>query len=158
MTDLRSQQSIAERLRAACDGHPAANIPWPHRVLHEAADEIARLELQVKTYRDTTHVLREELKFISASTIEACAKVADTRADICADAVAKIDAGELYQDIPTAKATENCARMEAVHIASLIRALSQAPVTDAAACSGMDQIKRGMEEYQHLDSGRNSHD
>ena len=34
---------IAERLRAACNGHPAAKVPWPHRVLHEGADEIDRL-------------------------------------------------------------------------------------------------------------------
>ena len=34
---------IVERLRASCVGHPIAEVPWPHRILHEAADEIARL-------------------------------------------------------------------------------------------------------------------
>jgi hypothetical protein len=33
---------IAEKLRGACVGKPAV-IQWPHRVLHEAADEIERL-------------------------------------------------------------------------------------------------------------------
>lgn len=32
------------RLRAACIGHPFAKIPWPHRLLHDAAMEIERLE------------------------------------------------------------------------------------------------------------------
>lgn len=50
-----------------------------------------------------------------------CAKVADDRAAICADAVAKIEAGDLYPGIPTARASETCARMEAEHIARLIR-------------------------------------
>ena len=52
---------------------------------------------------------------------EACAKIADDREAICADAVAKVEAGELYQGIPTAAATESCARLEAAHIARLIR-------------------------------------
>lgn len=52
---------------------------------------------------------------------EACAVIADKREAICADAVAKIEAGELYRDIPTAAATESCARLEAAHIARLIR-------------------------------------
>ena len=34
---------ILNRLRDASSGHPDAIIPWPHRVLHEAADEIERL-------------------------------------------------------------------------------------------------------------------
>ena len=36
---------VAARLRAACVGHPAAKISWPHRLLHEGADEIERLRL-----------------------------------------------------------------------------------------------------------------
>lgn len=57
---------------------------------------------------------------------EACAKIADEREAICADAVAKIDAGELYLGIPTAAATEGCARLEASHIARLIRKRGEA--------------------------------
>lgn len=34
---------IVEKLRGASSNHPDAVIPWPHRVLHEAADEIERL-------------------------------------------------------------------------------------------------------------------
>jgi len=53
--------------------------------------------------------------------IEDCAKVADEREAICAEAVEMVCAGTLYPDIPTAAATENSARMEASHIAGLIR-------------------------------------
>ena len=38
---------IVERLRAAANGHPAAEISWPHRVLHDAADEIERLRARL---------------------------------------------------------------------------------------------------------------
>lgn len=56
--------------------------------------------------------------------IDQCAAIADERAAICADAVAKIKAGELYKETAkTSVQTENCARLEAVHIAELIRAL-----------------------------------
>lgn len=58
---------------------------------------------------------------------ERCARVADDREAICADAVRKIEAGELYRDIPTARATEECARLEAAHIGRLIRQLGDAP-------------------------------
>jgi len=34
---------LPERLREVCNGHPAAKINWPHRLLHDAADEIERL-------------------------------------------------------------------------------------------------------------------
>lgn len=34
---------VAARLRKACNGHPHAKVPWPHRVLHEGADTIDAL-------------------------------------------------------------------------------------------------------------------
>jgi site-specific DNA-methyltransferase (adenine-specific) len=36
--------ALSLSLRQACNGHPYAKIPWPHRLLHEAADEIERLQ------------------------------------------------------------------------------------------------------------------
>ena len=36
--------NIVERLHDACNGHPHAKIPWPHRLLHDARDEITRLQ------------------------------------------------------------------------------------------------------------------
>lgn len=43
--------TLAQRLRACCHGRPA-NIAWPHRILHEAADEIERLQKgKVKTIK-----------------------------------------------------------------------------------------------------------
>lgn len=40
--------SLHDRLMAAANGHPSAEIPWPHRVLHDAADRITELEQFVK--------------------------------------------------------------------------------------------------------------
>lgn len=68
--------------------------------------------------RDTT---RKRVARSLMAEREACAVIADERAAICADAVAEIEAGRLYKDIPTARATEDCARAEAEHIARLIR-------------------------------------
>ena len=36
-------EDIVDKLRWAACGHPFAKIYWPHRVMHEAADEIERL-------------------------------------------------------------------------------------------------------------------
>lgn len=47
---VEKMDDLQTRLRAACNGHPAAKIPWPHRLLHEAADEIDRLNALVKEY------------------------------------------------------------------------------------------------------------
>ena len=38
---------IIDKLLAACVGHPVTNIPWPHRVLHDAAEEITRLRAEL---------------------------------------------------------------------------------------------------------------
>lgn len=37
---------IVKRLTDACNGHPDAKIPWPHRLLHDAIDEIKMLRSQ----------------------------------------------------------------------------------------------------------------
>ncbi len=42
---------IVDRLLAACHGHPNAEIPWPHRPLHRAREEIERLEGINETHR-----------------------------------------------------------------------------------------------------------
>lgn len=41
-----SELSIEEKLRDAASGHPFATVKWPHRVLHDAADEITRLRAE----------------------------------------------------------------------------------------------------------------
>lgn len=42
---------IVARLRAACNGYPHAEIAWPHRLLHEAADKIEHLLPYVEAFR-----------------------------------------------------------------------------------------------------------
>lgn len=42
---------IVEKLGEASKGHPAAKIAWPHRILHESADEIDRLRKIEKAAR-----------------------------------------------------------------------------------------------------------
>ncbi len=70
-------------------------------------------------------VMQPELDAAYRRGVEDAAKVADDRAAICFDAVAKIEAGTLYPNRPRAEtaATERCAGMEAAHIARSIRAL-----------------------------------
>ena len=41
---MSEMTELAERLKDACHGHPHAKIPWPHRILHEAAAAIERLD------------------------------------------------------------------------------------------------------------------
>jgi hypothetical protein len=48
---------IIERLKEACNGHPAAKIPWPHRLLHDAIAEIERLR-DDRNIRTGAHILR----------------------------------------------------------------------------------------------------
>lgn len=52
------------------------------------------------------------------------AMIANHRAAICEDAVHEIEAGRLYPSLDRSRtlATENCARLEASHIAELIEA------------------------------------
>ena len=52
--------SIATELRSACQGHPHAKIPWPHRLLHKSAHYIDQLEAQ------NTH-LREALERLASN-------------------------------------------------------------------------------------------
>lgn len=42
---------IKQRLKEACNGHPVAEIPWPHRLLHTAADYIEQLENALEARR-----------------------------------------------------------------------------------------------------------
>lgn len=48
---LGQGDDLPNRLREACDGHPHAKIPWPHRLLHEAAEEILRLRKDGERFR-----------------------------------------------------------------------------------------------------------
>ena len=38
---------IKDRLLAACNGHPTAAIPWPHRLLHDAIDQIEAQQARI---------------------------------------------------------------------------------------------------------------
>jgi hypothetical protein len=76
MAELRtdSEEKLVERLREACNGHPHAKIAWPHRVLHEAADTIARLvaerdEARALTLRQNEYLTNAALAMVSARTM-----------------------------------------------------------------------------------------
>ena len=54
--------ALSLRLRQACNGHPYAKIPWPHRLLHEAADEIERLQTAIsETLTENAHLADGEV-------------------------------------------------------------------------------------------------
>ena len=38
---------VVKRLLEACNGYPFAKIPWPHRILHEAVEEIQTLRAEI---------------------------------------------------------------------------------------------------------------
>lgn len=42
---------IGGRLRDACNGHPSAQIPWPHALLHDAANAIESLRAENQRMR-----------------------------------------------------------------------------------------------------------
>ena len=39
---------IKAKLLAACNGHPAAEIPWPHRLLHDAVEHIDSQQARIE--------------------------------------------------------------------------------------------------------------
>ena len=41
-----------DKLRALCVGHPAATIAWPHRELHEVADQMDRITLALRQLQE----------------------------------------------------------------------------------------------------------
>jgi len=62
---------LVERLRAACVGHPYAKIEWPHRLLHEAASQLAAVTAE----RDALALSWSE-QLTRATTAEAQLKAA----------------------------------------------------------------------------------
>jgi hypothetical protein len=96
----------------------------PDDIPQDVWDKVAELVWSPKD-DDFTAIARAILA-AKAEEREACAQLADERANICADAVTKINAGELYKDVPLAAATESCAGLEASHIARLIRKREEA--------------------------------
>ena len=61
---------IVKRIRAACDGHPAAQIPWPHLLLHEAADDIERLEAALKEIAELDDARSDEARGIARHALQ----------------------------------------------------------------------------------------
>jgi hypothetical protein len=114
---------------------------WDHDItaLENGVTALRQSETALATYRDTNHVLREELKFISARMIEACAKVAE--------------AVQL-------RMKEEC-DFGAGIAAREIRTLSQAPVTDGAVedkihdlalfIGNESRIYAGLEPYTDIE-------
>jgi hypothetical protein len=60
---------LASRLRAACQGHPAAKIPWPHRLLHEAADFIENGMPTDMEELEQLRIMRQETRPIKGAAL-----------------------------------------------------------------------------------------
>lgn len=60
----KEPQDIIDQLRVACEGHPHAIIPWPHRMLHDAIAEIEKL-------RKRTEITSLEFLFSGGTTFTA---------------------------------------------------------------------------------------
>ena len=50
---------IKEKLLAACKGHPAAEIPWPHRLLHDAVEHIESQQARIEALEDFNYRRRK---------------------------------------------------------------------------------------------------
>ena len=60
---------IKDRLLAACNGHPTAAIPWPHRLLHDAIDQIEAQQARIAELEDSVRFFAircEELQEIQS--------------------------------------------------------------------------------------------
>jgi hypothetical protein len=102
---------------AAIAGKPLQSMDiW--QAYAAAQEELREANAALKMYRDTNHVLSEELKFISTKTIEACAKIADPWPGF--------NVGQKMEE-PDLSVIEVRTK-----IAAAIRALAQSPATDAA--------------------------
>lgn len=70
---------IIERLREACVGHPDARVPWPHRVLHDAIDEISRLRADRNSWKEMVERLEAILEVVSADEYHRAVSVLEER-------------------------------------------------------------------------------
>lgn len=61
---------IRDRLMQAANGHPNAEIPWPHRVLHDAKAEIDRLQSEL----EKTNEERDKFKWQVRDTCQRAEK------------------------------------------------------------------------------------
>lgn len=105
---------LVDRLKAACVGHPTAEIPWPHRLLHEAADSIEALGAERDQYREwwanLSAAMREQEARISTLTAEISERGAAARERNRELAAAEARVAELSNLLAEAAAEmeENC--------------------------------------------------
>jgi hypothetical protein len=48
---MTAVEELRAELRAACEGHPHAKIPWPHRLLHKADEALEAIEAELDGWR-----------------------------------------------------------------------------------------------------------
>lgn len=90
---MTTPADVVARLRAACVGHPFAKIPWPHRILHDAAALITSLEARAETAERERDMAADNLR---AATEQHVADMAEMDADRCA---AKAEAATLRKRV-----------------------------------------------------------
>jgi hypothetical protein len=73
MTGLKDEHTdILARLREACTGHPHAEIPWPHRLLHDAVAEIDNLRGVIRAIEtNTRNKAGSDMRIINNTCLEA---------------------------------------------------------------------------------------
>lgn len=55
---------LSARIRNACVGHPYAKIEWPHRILHEAADEVDIRGGEIAKLREALNRQGDNMAFV----------------------------------------------------------------------------------------------
>lgn len=72
-------KEVVDALRAACVGHPAAKIPWPHRLLHDSADLITAQAERIAELKEISGTTTDMLDYIFALKDRAEAAEAEVR-------------------------------------------------------------------------------
>lgn len=61
MDEGAPEADLVARLLEACNGHPHAKIPWPHRLLHEAVDAIRKMHAEIADYQELFEASKDVL-------------------------------------------------------------------------------------------------
>lgn len=127
---------IVPRLLTACNGHPHANIAWPHYLLHDAVEEIKQLRSNVADFQELSDAHKEVLgkeREIAAEMERLRSALSEARRDALEEAAKVCDAanGRHFNLIPTerdekAKQRRGAKVAAIMEVASAIRALKDA--------------------------------
>ena len=87
MTTPEQARKLAKELLEACNGHPHAKIPWPHRKLHDAAQALEDLADQMSDLQHDNSKMMESF----VGEINDMAAQVETWRNKCGEAQNEVD-------------------------------------------------------------------